>query len=120
MFFKQYALQPVIDAFEQSFDMQLLTPTEIENGYFFRFETKELFRTIQLESTQDLIALVDKGIYTPNEARIEIDKAKVAGGDDMRFSQGLVSQSIETGETTVHNKDGGTKHNNEKGVVANE
>lgn len=121
MFFKQYALQPVIDAFEQSFDMQLLTPSEIEAGYFFRFETKELFRTIQLESTQDLIALVKEGVFTSNEARIEFDKAKIAGGDDIRLSLGVVSQDIETGETIVHNMDGGTKQpNNEKGVDVND
>lgn len=118
--FYKHCLAPILTAFEQAFDRQLLTEKEKEMGLCFRFNPAELLRTTQDELADNLVKLVAGGLKTPNEARKDLDLQPVEGGNDMRLSLGTVSQDTETGETTVHNMDGGSNNQNEKEVVADE
>ncbi|TXR78315.1 phage portal protein [Bacillus sp. BF9-10] len=111
MHFKTYCVQPILNAIEQSLDRQLLTQKEKENGYYFRFDVREMLRTTQDELSNSINTLVNGGIITVNEGRFELDKPPVEGGDDLRLSLGNVLQDTEDGETHVLNMDGGTKNN---------
>lgn len=119
--FKRHTLKPVIDAMENALNRQLLTEKEKEQGYCFRFDTRELLRTTDEELTKSLVEQVKNGLITTNEARFELDKSEVTGGDKLRYSLADVLHDIETGEIEVPNIEGGTqKQNNENEVVANE
>lgn len=119
MHFKTYCVQPILNAIEQSLDRQLLTQKEKDNGYYFRFDVREMLRTTQDELSNSIDKLVNGGIITVNEGRFELDKPPVEGGDELRLDLGDVLQDTENGDTHVLNMDGGTK-NNEKEVVAND
>ncbi|WEZ08138.1 phage portal protein [Priestia flexa] len=119
--FKRHTLKPVIDAIENALNRQLLTEKEKEQGYCFRFDTRELLRTTDEELTKSLVERLKNGLITINEARFELDKPEVAKGNKLRYSLGDVLHDIENGELDVPNMDGGTqKQNNENEVVANE
>ncbi|PEB44193.1 phage portal protein [Bacillus thuringiensis] len=111
MHFKTYCVQPILNAIEQSLDRQLLTQKEKDNGYYFRFDAREMLRTTQDELSNSIDKLVNGGIITVNEGRFELDKPPVEGGDDLRLSLGNVLQDTENGDTHVLNMDGGTKNN---------
>ncbi|KXY76766.1 MULTISPECIES: phage portal protein [Bacillus cereus group] len=114
MHFKTYCVQPILNAIEQSLDRQLLTQKEKDNGYYFRFDVREMLRTTQDELSNSIDKLVNGGIITVNEGRFELDKPPVEGGDDLRLSLGNVLQDTENGDTHVLNMDGGTS-SQEKG-----
>lgn len=121
--FKRHTLKPVIDAIENALNRQLLTEKEKDLGYCFRFDTRELLRTTDEELTSSLVERLKNGLITINEARFEIDKSKVTGGDKLKGSLADVLHDIETGKMEVPNMDGGTeqqKQNTENEVVANE
>ncbi|HFU6601367.1 TPA: phage portal protein [Bacillus pacificus] len=110
MHFKTYCVQPILNAIEQSLDRQLLTQKEKDNGYYFRFDVREMLRTTQDELSNSIDKLVNGGIITVNEGRFELDKPPVEGGDDLRLSLGNVLQDTKDGDTHVLNMDGGTKN----------
>lgn len=111
MHFKTYCVQPILNAIEQSLDRQLLTEKEKENGYYFRFDVREMLRTTQDELSNSINTLVNGGIITVNEGRFELDKPPFEDGDKLRLSLGNVLQDTENGDTHVLNMDGGTENN---------
>lgn len=111
MHFKTYCVQPILNAIQQALDRQLLTQKEKDNGYYFRFDAREMLRTTQDELSNSINTLVNGGIITVNEGRYELDKEPIEGGDDLRLSLGNVLQDTENGDTHVLNMDGGTKNN---------
>ena len=71
----------ILKGYEEELNYKLLTKKEIEKGLYFRFNTADLLRG-DIETQQKVLtSYVNGGIYTPNEARRELDKPPVSGGD---------------------------------------
>jgi HK97 family phage portal protein len=69
----QHCLAPRWTAYEQSFDAQLLTKREIEQGYFFNFVEEGMIRG-SIQDTKDVIlGYVNGGLITANEGRAKLD-----------------------------------------------
>lgn len=101
--FLQNCLLPILRDIESSFDRQLLTEKEKENGYYFRFNIKDLLRATSKEHSDTILAQVNGGLITVNEARYELDLSKVENGDELKQSLGHVFHNTKTGEKTVPN-----------------
>ncbi|MCT9858219.1 phage portal protein [Priestia megaterium] len=100
--FLQNTLTPIITAIESAFDKQLLTDTEKQLGYFFRFDTSEIIRTTEKEKIETVSAALNKSLISFNEARTKLDM-KPASTDYYVLSIGNALMNIETGSLTIPN-----------------
>ncbi|MDZ4427304.1 phage portal protein [Bacillus cereus] len=71
--FLQSTLSPIITAIESSLDKQLLSDTEKQLGFYFRFDTSELLRTTEEEKVKVIEAAFKGGFLSFNEARHKLD-----------------------------------------------
>lgn len=77
----------ILKGYEEELNYKLLTRREIAKGMAFRFNTWDLLRG-DIETQQRVLTnYVNGGIYSPNEARRELDRPPVDGGD-MPFING--------------------------------
>ncbi|PEI43566.1 phage portal protein [Bacillus pseudomycoides] len=113
----QGTLSPIITAIESSLDKEMLTDTEQQLGYFFRFDTSEILRTTESEKIKSVSDALSKGLISFNEARAKIDLPKVEE-DYYMLSLGSVLKDAKTGELTIPNM--GVVDNQIKGETANE
>ncbi|WP_297520492.1 phage portal protein [uncultured Clostridium sp.] len=80
----------LFESIEQELDWKVLTPVERINGYKFRFNTNVMLRTNAESQANILSKYVAGGIYTPNEARLMLQKQKLAGADDLIVNAGVL------------------------------
>jgi HK97 family phage portal protein len=81
--FLTFTLQPWLTAWEQRLDMSLLKESDIENGYYFRFETGALVRADIGTRYAAYNQALQAGWVTPNEVRRLEDLPMVDGGDEL-------------------------------------
>ncbi|PFF30665.1 phage portal protein [Bacillus cereus] len=113
----QGTLSPIITAIESALDKEMLTDTEQQLGYFFRFDTSEILRTTESEKIKSVSDALSKGLISFNEARAKIDLPKVEE-DYYTLSLGSVLKDAKTGELTIPNM--GVVDNQVKGETTNE
>ncbi|MDY6341758.1 MAG: phage portal protein, partial [Lachnospiraceae bacterium] len=70
-----------LSIYEQEINYKLLTQEERKNGYIYKFNEKVLLRANTETQMQSLTSAVQNGIYTPNEARHQLDLPSKDGGD---------------------------------------
>lgn len=70
-----------LKAYEEEMNYKALTEQEISEGKYFKFNEKAILRTDSKTQMNNLTSGIDKGIYTPNEARDYLDMPHVEGGD---------------------------------------
>jgi HK97 family phage portal protein len=86
--FLKATLAPVIAAFEAAMDRALLLESEKENGYYFRFDTHELVRATEKERVDTVVAGIQGGLFTINEARAKFDLPAIEEGDNTLITPG--------------------------------
>lgn len=115
--FLQDCLNPIIENIEAAINYTLLTEREKEQGYYFRFDVSELERASHKEQMETIVAGVQAGIFSINEARAKLDLPKhdedytaFAPGTTMINSKGeLVGQGLN--QTTTSANDSGDDSN---------
>ena len=68
---------------EEEISNKLLTNQDIASGYSAKFNVKAILRADAKTQMESLVSAVSNGIYTPNEAREELDRGKKEGGDQL-------------------------------------
>jgi len=71
----------VLKQYEEEINYKLLTEKERTDGFYFKFNEKVLLRADSKTQSEMLKNYVQGSIYTPNEAREYLDKAKDPYGD---------------------------------------
>lgn len=84
------AVQPIITAFEAALNKNLLTEKEKNEGYYWLFDTKVLFRADIETRYRAYTEAVRAGWITKNEIRYEEDYPKIEGLDIVSMSLGDV------------------------------
>ena len=69
--------------YEDEINAKALTPKESMDGYFFKFNEKAILRTDSKTQMENLTAAVNNGIYTPNEARRNLDLPDDPAGNQL-------------------------------------
>ena len=73
----------ILKQYEEELNYKLLSPEEIENGYYFKFNVAVILRADLKTQIETLSQAVSNFIYTPNEARALLDKPAMPGGDKL-------------------------------------
>lgn len=71
----------VIKQYEEEINYKLLTPDQQDEGKYYKFNEKVLFRTDSKTQMEYLSNGVKNSIVTPNEARRKLDMSNAEGGD---------------------------------------
>lgn len=71
----------ILKQYEEELNYKLLSPEEIKNGYYFKFNVAVILRADLKTQIETLSQAVSNFIYTPNEARALLDKPAKPGGD---------------------------------------
>lgn len=84
-------------AFEEAFNQKLLTPQEIQQGYYFQFDTSQMLKLTPQDQAQYMLSLFEANVVTLEEVR----EALNLGGDEdtvqeLQKLQQLKSQQIAT------------------------
>lgn len=84
-------IQPLVDAFEDAFNTQLLTPGELER-YELQLDTREAAeRSVDSKTRAETNSImIQSGQLTPNEARALAGRSSANGGDQL-FMQGALA-----------------------------
>lgn len=80
----------VIKQYEEEINYKMLTEDEQDEGYFYKFNEKVLFRTDSKTQMEYLKAGVSGTIMKPNEARGRIDLPDAEGGDELYANGNIV------------------------------
>lgn len=80
----------LFESIEQELDWKLLSSVERLKGYKFRFNTNVMLRTNAESQANILCKYVAGGIYTPNEARLMLQKQKLEGADELIVNAGVL------------------------------
>ncbi len=75
---------------EQELTWKLLRVDERKHGYMFKFNTNVMLRPNAESQANILCKYVSGGIYTPNEARLMLDKQKLSNADDLIVNAGVL------------------------------
>lgn len=67
--------------YEEEINAVALLPAESKEGYFYKFNEKAILRQDSKTQMEALTGAVNNGIYTPNEARMLLDRPCIEGGD---------------------------------------
>lgn len=73
----------ILKQYEEEINYKLLTPGEIKEGKYFKFNENVILRTDAKSQADILTSYVQNGIYTPNEARAYTNKPGMEGGDSL-------------------------------------
>lgn len=76
-------LMPYVTMIEQAMTQKLLTPQEIEQGYYFEFDTSELMKMTPEDQSSYMLKLFDANIVTIEEVRSTLG----LGGDAETIAQ---------------------------------
>lgn len=92
------AVMPVLNAFEAALSRNLLTEEEKANGYYFRFDTKEITKG-DIKTRYDAYkTATEAGYLTKNEIRYMEDLDPIDGLDVVGLGLGDVLYNTKTGE----------------------
>lgn len=69
MMLLQNTLMPYVTMIESAMNAKLLTPQEIEQGYYFAFDTSEMLRLTPQDQAQHMMNLYKEGIVNLEEVR---------------------------------------------------
>ncbi len=73
----------IIKQYEEEIAYKLMTDKEMADGYHVKFNTKAILRTDHKTQVETLTTGIGNFLYTPNEAREQIDLPSVDGGDTL-------------------------------------
>jgi HK97 family phage portal protein len=73
----------IIKQYEEEIAYKLLKDSEMADGYHVKFNTKAILRTDHKTQVDTLTTGIGNFLYTPNEAREQIDLPSVEGGDQL-------------------------------------
>lgn len=71
----------ILKQYEEEIDFKILSPEELDEGYFYKFNEKVILRTDSKTQMETLAKAVDSGIYKRNEAREILNLPIAEGGD---------------------------------------
>lgn len=71
----------IIKQYEEEINFKLLSPDEQDEGKYYKFNEKVLFRTDSKTQMEYLSSGVKNSIVKPNEARRKLDMSNAEGGD---------------------------------------
>lgn len=80
----------ILKQYEEEINYKLLSEKERSEGYYFKFNEKVLLRADSKSQAEMLKNLVQGSIYTPNEAREYLDKAKQEYGDRLYANGNII------------------------------
>lgn len=80
------SLLPIIKQLEQELNYKLLSEKEIEDGYYFKLNTKNIMRMTPLEQAQYYKIMSEIGLHSLNDALDLEDRDRIEGGDSHRVS----------------------------------
>ena len=81
-----HCLMPWYARIEQSADAALLSEDDMSGGYYTKFRERALLRGAMKDHAEYLTKLKNAGIISANEARWELDRNPVEGGDKLAVS----------------------------------
>lgn len=84
------SLLPTIKQLEQELNYKLLSKKEIEEGYYFKMNTKNVMRMTPLEQAQYYKVMSELGYYSINDVLELEDRDSIEGGDVHRVSLNYV------------------------------
>ena len=80
--------------YEQEINAKVLTPREIEEGKYYKFNDRSLLRADTASQMASLAKGVNNFIYKPNEARDYLDLPKAEGGDSLIGNGNYIPASL--------------------------
>lgn len=76
----------IIKQYEEELNFKLLSDEQRKNGYRFKFNIAAVLRGDTKSQLESLAQGVSSGVYTPNEARRNLDLPSKPGGDRLYFN----------------------------------
>lgn len=73
----------IIKQYEEELNYKLLSPDEIKDGYYFKFNVAVILRADSKQQIETLCKAISNFLYTPNEARALLDMEAKEGGDQL-------------------------------------
>lgn len=80
------SLMPIIRQLEQELNYKLLSEKEIEEGYYFKLNTKNAMRMVDSERADFYKKMLEMGVYSVNDVLDLEDRDRIQGGDSHRVS----------------------------------
>lgn len=106
-FYVTHTLLPIIKQYEDEFNKKLLTVSQLEDGYYFKFNVKGLLRADVATQSEAYFKAVRSGYYTVNEIRAWEDLPPIEGGDKAMISGDLYPIDLPVGERNTPALKGG-------------
>lgn len=89
---------PILVSIESALDKRLLTNSEKDAGYYFRFDTTELLRTTEEEKVNIVASQFNNGLLSFTEARAKLDLPPSPQEDYFSLTIGKVLKFVDSGE----------------------
>ncbi|MFG6393838.1 MAG: phage portal protein [Lachnospiraceae bacterium] len=109
----------ILKQYEEELNYKLLSPQEIAEGKYFKFNENVILRTDAKTQADILTSYVQNGIYTPNEARAFMNKPGADGGDELVCNGSYIKVS-QIGNSEGGNADGKGAGTTEEGQPGQE
>lgn len=71
----------ILKQYEEELSYKLLTPAELDAGFYFKFNIDAILRADYKTKVETLSKAVNSFLMTPNEARVKLDLENKPGGD---------------------------------------
>ena len=97
-------IQPILTLIEEEMNRKLISPTERDSIYI-DFDETELLRTNKQSTATYLQLLVNSGIMTRNEARVQLGLNPVDGADKLSVSYSDIQQNTIKEDSENNNTD---------------
>lgn len=82
-----------LKSYEEEINRKVLTPRQVKEGYYYKFNEKAALRTDSATQMDVLTKAVSNGVYTANEARDKLDLPAREGGDELIVNGSMVRLS---------------------------
>lgn len=89
----------ILKHYEEELNAKLIPGKDIDNGYYAKFNIASMLRADHSSQIQTLGTAVQNAIYTPNEARVFVDKPSMPGGDVLYCNSSLVPLKFAAAKT---------------------
>lgn len=96
----------IIKQYEEEINYKMVTEDEQDEGFYYKYNEKVLFRTDSKTQMEYLQAGVSGSIIKPNEARRKLDMSDAAGGDELLANGSIVPLTM---AGAAYQKDGRTE-----------
>lgn len=93
-------------AYEEEINAKVLTPKQLMDGLWYKFNEKVILRTDSKTQEEILAGYVNNGIYTPNEARDLLQLPAKEGGDQLVMNGNYIPITM-VGEQYSNSASGG-------------